>query len=133
MKFNPIEDSVEDNQFLTQEYTSATETGPFRLGESCLFYRKLFKIYYIPYKCLARAYRRVTSYQAKMCCASGEIKEESFVLHNSKDVEVAMVPVPNEKVGVLMLKKLAEYSPSTILSCPIKSDQENETEKIEGV
>lgn len=129
MKFYPLEDSVEETKALTQEYKSAHEIGVIRVGENCLFFKKAFKIYYIQYKNLARAYRRVLLVPAKMCCGSGEFPIENLVIHNSKDEEIAVISVPGEKAGIMLLEELKQKSPITILVCPEKPKPEKKPGK----
>lgn len=130
MKFHPLEDSIEEvATTLSQEYNNAHEIGIIRIGENCLFFKKAFKIYYIQYKNLARAYRRVLLVPAKMCCGSGEFPIENLVIHNSKDEEIAVVSVPGEKAGIMLLEELRQKSPSTILVCPEKPKPEKKPGK----
>ncbi|MCQ2593128.1 MAG: hypothetical protein MJ188_10145 [Treponema sp.] len=119
MKFISVEDSTETSS-LAQEYKGAREIGVVRLGETCLFFKKLFRIYFIPYKCLSRAYRRVLLVPAKMCCGSGDLPVENLVIHNSKDEEVAVVSMPGAKAAVILLEELKVKSPETVTVCPEK-------------
>ncbi|MCQ2578417.1 MAG: hypothetical protein MJ176_07780 [Treponema sp.] len=124
MKFYSIDNSVEETTTLSQEYKSAHEIGVIRVGETCLFFKKLLKTYYIKYSNLYRAYRRVLLVPAKMCCGSGDLPVENLVIHNSKDEEIAVISVPGAKAGVLLLEEIKQKSPDTILVCPEKPKAE---------
>ncbi len=129
MKFYPIEESVEETKVLSQDYKSGHEIGVIRLGEHCLFFKRLLKTYYIKYSDLFRAYRRVLLVPAKMCCASGDLPVENLVIHNSKDQEVAVISVPGAKAGILLLEELKLKSPATILVCPEKKKNGKDSDK----
>lgn len=122
MNFFSIENSVEETMVLTQEYKSAHEIGAVRLGETYLFFKKLLKTFYIKYSDLYRAYRRVLIVPAKMCCSSGDFTVENLVIHNSKDEEVAVISIPTEKAGILLLEELKKKSPATLFKCPVKQE-----------
>lgn len=129
MKFYAIEEPSEETMVLTQEYKNAHEIGVIRLGENFLFFKKGLKIYFIPYKNLARAYRRVLLIPAKMCCGSGEFHVENLVIHNSKDEEAAVISVPGEKAGLILLDEIKQKSPNTISVCPEKPKPEKKPGK----
>ncbi len=120
MKFYPSEESFTDENVLAQDYSAAREIGKVSLGQSFLFYRKNFKTYYLNYSSLRRAYRRVESVPAKMCCASGEFTLEKIVIHNSKDQEVSVIDLPDTRAGIILLEEIGKRSPETVLSCPQK-------------
>lgn len=120
MKFYSIECKNEDSQVLAQEYKSGHEIGVIRLGETCLFFKKGFKTYFISYSDLSRVYRRVLLVPAKMCCGSGDLAVENLVIHNSKDEEVAVIRMPGEKASKILLEELKQKSPNSIFVCPEK-------------
>lgn len=129
MKFYPIEEPIEDTNLLAQEYKNGREIGVIKLGETCLFFRKTLKTYYIQYKNLARAYRRVLLVPAKMCCASGDLPVENLVIHNSKDKEIAVISVPGAKAGIILLEEIKKRAENTILVCPEKPKKPGKSEK----
>lgn len=129
MKFHPIEEAIEDTKFLAQDYKAAREIGLIKLGTDCVFFKKAFKVFYIKYSNLARAYRRVMLVPAKMCCANGDLPVEYFVLHNSKDEEIAQISMPGAKAGVILLNELKEKSPNTVFMCPAKPKPEKKPGK----
>lgn len=120
MKFYQLDSVVPEKESLISDYKNGHDIGIITLGEKCLFFKRYFKVFYIPYSDLKRAYRRVLLVPAKMCCASGDLPVESLVIHNSKDEEIAVVSVPGGNAGPLLIKELGEKSPDTITVCPPK-------------
>ena len=57
MKFQALTSVTVDKNLLVTEYKSGREIGIVKLGETCLFFRKKLKIYYIPYTAINRCFR----------------------------------------------------------------------------
>lgn len=66
---------------LSAEYRAGRSVGVVTLGTRHLFFRRLWKVYYIPYGSLSRFFRRVAVVPARIgCCNTGEIRVEHLVL-----------------------------------------------------
>lgn len=70
-----------DTADLSAQYKAGRRIGVVTLGEQYLFFRRLWKGYYIPYDALSRFFRRVVAVPAKIgCCNTGEIRVEHLIL-----------------------------------------------------
>lgn len=121
MRFIPLDGITSDlssNQFKT-DFKSAHQIGSICLGQHCLYLKKLFKIYYIPYPKITRAYRRVFLVPAKMCCASGNLEVQSIVIESVKG-ELANVNLPGERAVQILMEELKEKAPGAEYTCPEK-------------
>lgn len=95
---------------LKNEYQNSHHIGVVSVGDSCLFVKKGFKQYFIPYTHLSRAFRRVMLVPAKMCCATGELEVESVVLC-TKTASESTKPV-SDTTGALAAS-LSQTTPNT--------------------
>lgn len=119
--------SADTSASLEAEYKSAREIGIIKLGESCLFFRKKLRKYYIPYKDITRCFRRVMTVPAKLCCGKGEFAIEHLVLY-AKDTEVAQIQLPGTKAARMLIEELKVKVPDAQFSRPDeKKDAEKET------
>ena len=121
MKFIPLDEITSDLNAgqLETDCKNAHQIGSISLGQHCLYLKKLFKTYYIPYSKITRAYRRVFLVPAKMCCASGNLEVQSIVLESSKG-EIANVNLPGEKAVQILMEELKEKAPAAEYTCPEK-------------
>jgi len=119
MKFKPLKTTDQDKEVLSPDFKSGHRIGILTLGNQFLFFKKGFKIFYIPYTEITRAFRRVLLVPAKMCCSSGDLPVESLVLHN-KDGEIADISVPGKNAAEILIKELKEKAPAAEFVCPPK-------------
>ena len=121
MRFIPLDEITSDlnsNQLKT-DFKSAHQIGSIGLGENCLYLKKLFKTYYIPYSKITRAYRRVFLVPAQMCCASGKLEVQSIVIESAKG-ELVNVNLPGERAVQILMEELKEKAPAAEYTCPEK-------------
>lgn len=104
MKFNSLTAATTDKSFLETEYRNAKEIGIVKLGESCLFFRKRFKKYYISYQEISRCFRRVVT------IGKGEVAIENFVIY-AGDTEVAQIQMPGAQAARDLLDALKKLAP----------------------
>ena len=67
-KTNELE-TEKDAKTLKVEYKAARQFGKVALGSENFFYKDKFKVRYIPFANVYRAFRRVQCVNMKMCCA----------------------------------------------------------------
>lgn len=127
MKFCSLTAASTDLNSLEPEYKSAREIGIIRLGESCLFFRKKLKVYYIEYKDISRCFRRVMTVPARLCCGRGEFAIENLVIY-AGEAEVAQIQIPGTKAARILIDELKIKAPHAQFSCPDeKEDTAEET------
>lgn len=111
MKFYSLTTVSADMNTLATDYESAREIGIIRLGESCLFFRKRLKKYYIPYTDITRCFRRVMTVPAKLCCGKGEFAIEHLVLF-AGEKEVAQIQLPGTKAARILMDEMKIKAPN---------------------
>ncbi|MBQ7841348.1 MAG: hypothetical protein IJ390_12825 [Lachnospiraceae bacterium] len=125
MKFNPLLTALSDVDFLENDYRDAREIGIVRLGESCLFFRKKLKIYYIPYENIERCFRRVMLVPAKMCCGKGDLAVENLVICSGEE-EIAQIQIPGTKAAKILMDELKIKAPNADFTRPDKTNETTE-------
>lgn len=118
MKFNLVTaggDTVEttgrvDSQALEDDYKTARQIGVLRIGEESLFFRSGLKKYYMPYRSISRAFRRVIAVPAKLCCGSGDFEIENLVIA-SGETELAQIQLPGARAADEVMRVLKEKLP----------------------
>ena len=117
MKFYSLTTADTDVTSLKQEYKSARETGIIRLGESCLFFCKRFKVYYITYKEITRVFRRVMTVPAN---GRGEFAIEHLVIF-AGEVEVAQIQMPGTNAAKALMDELKQVVPEAQFTRPAET------------
>lgn len=117
MKFYSLTHHTIDNASLEADYKNAREIGIIRLGENSLFFRRRMKKYYIAYSDIERAFRRVMSVPAKLCCGKGEFIIENLVIY-AEDKEVAQIQLPGTKAAKILIEEMKKKAPGIQFSCP---------------
>ncbi len=117
MKLYSLTTADTDVKSLKQEYKSARETGIIRLGESCLFFRKRFKVYYITYKEITRVFRRVITVPAKFFSGKGEFAIEHLVIF-AGEVEAAQIQMPGTNAAKALMDELKQLVPDAQFTRP---------------
>ena len=128
MKFHALTSVTVDKNLLASEYKSGREIGIVKLGETCLFFRKRLKIYYIPYIAINRCFRRVMTVPATLCCGKGNFEIEHLVIH-SGDKEVAQIQLPGTKAARILMDELKIRVPNGSFTSPGKQTETAEEEK----
>ena len=128
MKFQALTSVTVDKNLLVTEYKSGREIGIVKLGETCLFFRKKLKIYYIPYTAINRCFRRVMTVPATLCCGKGNFEIEHLVVH-SGDKEVAQIQLPGTKAARILMDELKVRVPEANFTSPKKCGEAAEEEK----
>jgi len=118
MKFSQLMSAVPED-ILTAEYQKGREIGNVTLGDTCLFFKIRFKVSYIPYTDIHRAFRRVQLVQTKMCCGKGDLQVENLVICNEKDEEIIQIQLPGARAGVALLEELESRGPHIQIGKPV--------------
>ena len=105
MNFKGLLGKEEQSDVLKADYESATKVGVIGLGNSHLFFRKLFKTYYVSYSDLSAAYRRVYMMKGKSSLAA------EFLVLISEGREIANIGVPGSKNAREILDTIKEKAP----------------------
>ena len=126
MKFYPLVNTSTIVDSLDADYKNAREVGIIKLGESCFFFRKGLKVYYIAYKDITRCFRRVVAVPAQLCCGKGNFEIENLVIY-AGDAEVAQIQLPGTKAAKLLMEELKVKMPDAQFSRP-----DNTKESAEG-
>jgi len=127
VKFHSLTTSVSCMESLEKEFKSGREIGIIRLGESCLFFRRHLKTFYIPYADIDRCFRRVLEVPMKMCCGKGEFQIEHLVICSAQK-EVAQIQLPGTKAARILMEELKTKAPGAHFS----SMKENEDKAKES-
>lgn len=69
-----------EKQDMEQDYKAGRAIGIVRLGKEHLYFRRIRKIYYVPYTDIRRCFRRVMRVPAKLCCGRGDLEVENLVI-----------------------------------------------------
>ena len=117
MKFHSLTTALADTSSLNKDYHEGHEIGIVRLGESCLFFRRHLRIYYIPYTDISRCFRRVMEVPMKMCCGKGEFQIEHLVIC-SEEQEIAQIQLPGTKAARILMEELKNRAPHAQMSLP---------------
>ncbi len=126
MKFYSLVNTSTILDSLDADYKNAREVGIIKLGESCFFFRKGLKVYYIAYKDITRCFRRVVAVPAQLCCGKGNFEIENLVIY-AGDAEVAQIQLPGTKAAKLLMEELKVKMPDAQFSRP-----DNTKESAEG-
>ncbi|MCI8275300.1 MAG: hypothetical protein HFI66_06765 [Lachnospiraceae bacterium] len=110
MKFYPLKEAEKNQEVLAAEYREAREIGVVKLGDTHLYFKKGRKIYYIPYLCIRRAFRRVMLVPAKLCCGKGELQVENLVICSETE-ELAQIGLPGTRAAKGMMEELKKRIP----------------------
>lgn len=107
-----------------EEYRSSREIGVIRIGTGHLFFRAGLKRYCMAYGDIKRAFRRVNSVPAKMCCGKGDFQIESLVIADDEG-ELAQITLPGSKAARELMKELKEKMPDADFSAPKRDEDGN--------
>ena len=101
MKFYSLEQTqAVEKQKMNQDYKESREIGIIRLGKEHLYFRRMRKIYYVPY----------ADIPARLCCGRGNLEVENLVICTDKG-EAAQIQLPGAKAGKLLLEELRKRLP----------------------
>ena len=125
MKFLPLEkDLAGDAAALEQEYASAEDYTPAKLGPAHLFFKSGRKVYYIPYDAVTRCFRRVELVNTRVGCCSQGIPMESVVICGQGEEELAQIRVATERLSKALLEALGARCENAQIGYVRAPDQE---------
>ncbi len=111
MKFYSLEQTqAAEQQDLAQDYKESREIGIVRIGRDRLYFRRMRKIYYIPYADIRRCFRRVMLVPAKLCCGRGDLEVENLVICTDRG-EAAQIQLPGARAGKSLMEELKKRLP----------------------
>ncbi len=124
MKFYSLDGTAQAHQQdMEQDYKESREIGIVRLGKEHLYFRRMRKVYYIPYTDIRRCFRRVMLVPAKLCCGKGDLEVENLVICTDGG-EAAQLQLPGAKAGKILLEELKMRLPDAQFT-PEKSNSES--------
>lgn len=107
MKFKPeIPTAVLSAETLEQDYIQSRDVGRARLGERCLFLRRLFGTSYLPYSQICRAWLRQEEVNARMCCGTANF-DQFYVVMDCADGQQRQGQVIDKAAGQRCLDHIA--------------------------
>lgn len=111
MKFYNLEqEEATDKLNMERDYKESREIGIVRLGSAHLYFRRLRKVYYVPYADIRRCFRRVILVPARLCCGKGDLEVENLVICTDSG-EAAQIQLPGTKAGKILLEELKKRLP----------------------
>ncbi len=123
MRFYSLEQTqAVERQELAQDYKESRKIGIVRIGKERLYFRRMRKIYYIPYADIRRCFRRVMLVPAKLCCGRGDLEVENLVICTDRG-EAAQIQLPGAKAGKILLEELKKRLPNAEFT-PINATKE---------
>jgi hypothetical protein len=128
LRFLALTSVTAEKDVLSAEYKNGREIGIVKLGDTCLFFRRKLKVYYIPYTEIHRCFRRVVAVKATLCCGKGNFEIENLVIHNNEK-EVAQIQLPGTKAARILMDELKVRVPGGSFTAPKKSAESAEEEK----
>ena len=126
MRFYSLSTTTIDKSILESDYKNAREIGIVHLGDKCLFFRRRMKKYYAAYSDISRAFRRVMSVPAKLCCGKGEFIIENLVIYIDEK-EVAEIQLPGTKAAKILMEELKMKAPDAQF-IPLQENKDEVTE-----
>jgi len=108
MIFCPLTTTVSDKKNLRSEYKTAKKIGVIRLGETCFFFRRGVKIYYITYKEIVRYFRRVMLIPTGT--KRGDMKLETLIICDEKG-ELAQIQIPGPNAAKQLMDEMKLKAP----------------------
>ncbi len=124
MRFYELSSVTVEKSILTNEYKNKNnrEIGIVKLGDTCLFFRKKLKVYYIPYTAIDRCFRRIMTVPAQLCCGKGNFEIENLVIH-SEEKEVCQIQLPGTKAAKILMDELKVRVPNGNFTSPKKKEE----------
>ncbi len=110
---------------LLAEHAAAREIGILKLGEKNLFFRVRLRTYFIPYTDIDRAFRRVFTVPANVCCGKGQMEMENLVICDAEK-EIAQIQLPGTKAAKEVIRELGVRAPHIKLKKPAAKAPETE-------
>ena len=120
MNGEPFKDAA-----LLDEHAAAREIGILKLGEKNLFFRVRLRTYFIPYTDIDRAFRRVFTVPANVCCGKGQMEMENLVICDAEK-EIAQIQLPGTKAAKEVIRELGVRAPHIKLKKPAAKAPETE-------
>ena len=117
MRFEPLTSAAVDQAALREDYDQARKFEKLRLGQSCLFFKKGLKVFYIPYGEISRYFRRVLVVPAKLCCGKGDFEIENLVVCGDAG-ELAQIQLPGERATRAVMDCMARLAPDAAVGRP---------------
>ena len=110
---------------LPAEHAADREIGILKLGEKNLFFRVRLRTYFIPYTDIDRAFRRVFTVPANVCCGKGQMEMENLVICDAEK-EIAQIQLPGTKAAKEVIRELGVRAPHIKLKKPAAKAPETE-------
>ena len=122
MKFYSVQQILNSDKSLEQEFKAAEPTGTMRIGTKHLFFRVGLKHYAIPFTEITGCFRRVRAVETRLCCGRGTMEMESIVVR-TEEGEAAEISVPGRKAAVKLMEQLKQALPDADFAAPARRDE----------
>ena len=107
MAYTNVTDTVIDDASLDKELLNSAQYWKVRIGETCLFYPKLFKTAYLPIAEITRAFLRIETTVSHVCCGPAEFSIFRVILCGAKG-ELAAIELDSRTKADRLLAALGE-------------------------
>lgn len=132
MKFIALqtESAAPEKAVLEQEYESAVDFTPAKIGETRFFFRVGRKVYYISLESITRCFRRVELVSARMGCCNQGLPMESVVVCGEGEKELAQIRLASERMGKALLSALETACPNAQIGYVRAPDQDRAVRQV---
>ena len=117
MKFYPLAEAGSGgigSEEMLLDYKNGHQIGAVRLGAYNIYVKRYLKVYYIAYRNIYRAFRRVKSIPTRVGCCNGDLEIDHRVL-NDRERELVEVALPGERAGKAVLSEIHEKAPEVLI------------------
>ncbi len=103
-----------ENEFADREFAAASQYGKVKLADKMIFWKKGLRWYGIGLECVERAFRRIETVNAKLCCGkvNFDIQKLVLILKDSTELEL-LVGEGTPKEAELLFEKFREKNAET--------------------
>lgn len=113
MKYISLNNIQLEQETVMSEFKQAQKYSNVYIGNSVLFLKNGFSIYYITYETLKYAFRRVMV----VPLLKKQIEVDYLVIADKRK-ELAQIKIPGHNMANTIIERLKEKSPNTNFKCP---------------
>lgn len=119
MRFVPLDDGQEP-EGLREDLRTGRRIGPAAVGDRCLFVRRAFTVWWIPWGSVSRCFRRVEQIPVRLGCCMGQVDVEDVVVCSADagaDRERIQIRMPGRRAALALLDEIARHAPCAAVGC----------------
>ena len=111
MRFYPLAADDIPAERILADFLPARTLGRLRLGNECLYFKRGFRTFYIPYAAVGRCVRRAVILPDALRKEGQAPEWETLVFYGADDAELAQVSVPGATALRVTMTELARRLP----------------------